>query len=117
MNFLLTRRIPQAEHLSKDTYTGGMHVTDWLLTRRDAEHWDAIRHPRAVSTDPKHRLHLYTVTGPWTSVSARRHTRPTHIYGGRTLRRVDLFKCEDGVFFGGPLAELCGVEPWTPLAR
>ncbi len=113
-HFLITRRLRQVGHLSKDTYTGGMAVTDWLFTRRRAEHWNLSTHPRAVSTNPQDRLHLYAVEGAFTSSQVI--AQVADVYGRRTRNRIDLYRCSDGVFLGQPLADLLGVPFLTTLA-
>jgi len=116
-HFLLSRTIPRPEYLRKDTYTGGMAVTDWLFTREPASHWDISDWPRAVSNNPQNRLHIYAVEGPWTSVQANASASTTDVYGRRTRARVDLYRCTDGVYIGQPLADLIGVSIFTPLAN
>ncbi len=114
-HLLITRRMKKTRHLSKDTYTGSMAVTDWLFTRRRAEHWDIEKYPRAVSTNPQHRLHIYAVEGPFSSTQVMANTND--VYGRRTRDRMDLYRCADGVFLGQPLADLLGVAFMTPLAN
>ena len=114
-HFLLSRTIPRAGYLSKDTYTGSMHITDWFFTREPADHWDLTTWPRAVSNDPTNRLHIYAVEGPWEVDDVRRNTND--VYGRRTRARMDLYRCSDGVFLGQPLADLLGVPFLTPLAN
>jgi len=114
-HLLITRRMNEARRLSKDTYTGSMAVTDWLFTRRRAEHWDIENYPRAVSTNPQHRLHIYAIEGPFSSTQVLANTND--VYGRRTRDRMDLYRCTDGVFLGQPLAELLGVHFLTPLAN
>ena len=114
-HLLITRRMKEARRLSKDTYTGSMAVTDWLFTRRRAKHWDIEKYPRAVSTNPQHRLHIYAVEGPFGSTQVLANTND--VYGRRTRDRMDLYRCADGVFLGQPLADLLGVAFMTPLAN
>jgi len=114
-HLLITRRMKEARRLSKDTYTGSMAVTDWLFTRRRAEHWNIEKYPRAVSTNPQHRLHIYAVEGPFGSTQVLANTND--VYGRRTRDRMDLYRCADGVFLGQPLADLLGVAFMTPLAN
>ncbi len=122
-HLLITRRLPLPRDprkppgyaLSKDTYTGSMAVTDWLFTRRRAEHWDIEKYPRAVSTNPQHRLHIYAVEIPTESTQVSVSTND--VYGRRTRDRIDLYRCTDGVFLGQPLADLLGVAFMTPLAN
>ncbi|NCF96455.1 MAG: hypothetical protein GWP21_00905 [Euryarchaeota archaeon] len=116
-HFLLSRNIPKKKYLSKDTYTGSMHITDWLFTREPAPHWDINVWPRAVSNNPQNRLHIYAVEGPWTSVQANASASTTDVYGRRTRARVDLYRCSNGVYIGQPLADLIGVPIFTPLAN
>ena len=115
-HFLISRTIPQVHYLRKDTYTGGMAVTDWLFTRRPAPHWDINDWPRAVSNNPQNRLHIYAVEGPWTSAQANASASVTDVYGRRTRARMDLYRCTDGVYIGQPLADLIGFPIFTPLA-
>ena len=122
-HLLITRRLalprdpakPPGFNLSKDTYTGSMAVTDWLFTRRRAEHWDIENYPRAVSTNPQNRLHIYAVEGPFGSIQVLANTNG--VYGRRTRNSIDLYRCTDGVFLGQPLADLLGVPFLTPLAN
>ena len=114
-HLLITRRMTEARRLSKDTYAGSMAVTDWLFTRRRAGHWDIEKYPRAVSTNPQHRLHIYAVEGPFGSAQVLANTND--VYGRRTRDRMDLYRCADGVFLGQPLADLLGVAFMTPLAN
>lgn len=114
-HFLLSRTIPKAGYLSKDTYTGSMHITDWFFTREPADFWDITTWPRAVDNNPMNRLHIYAVEGPWARDDVRRNT--TDVYGRRTRARMDLYRCNDGVFLGQPLADLLGVPFLTPLAN
>jgi hypothetical protein len=114
-HLLITRRMKEARRFSKDTYTGSMAVTDWLFTRKRAEHWDIEEYPRAVSTNPQHRLHIYAVEGPFGSTQVLANTND--VYGRRTRDRIDLYRCADGVFLGQPLADLLGVPFLTPLAN
>ena len=112
---LLSRKLPQAGNLSKDTYTGSMAITDWLFTRSPASHWDINDWSRAVSTNPQNRLHVYAVEGVWSSTQVLANT--TDVYGRRSRARIDLYRCNDGVFIGQPLADLIGVPFMTPLAN
>lgn len=114
-HFLLSRLIPKAKYLSKDTYVGSMHITDWFFTREPAPHWHIDNWPRAVSRNPQNRLHVYAVEGPWTESEVRANT--TDVYGRRTRSRIDLYHCTDGVFLGQPVADLLGVPFMTPLAN
>ncbi len=114
-HFLITRRLQRVTHLSKDTYTGGMAVTDWLFTRDPASHWNLSDYPRAVSDNPINRVHIYAVEGPFSSTQVLNQT--TDVYGRRTRARMDLYRCIDGVFLGQPLADLIGVPFMTPLAN
>lgn len=114
-HLLITRRLSRTSNLSKDTYTGSMAVTDWLFTRRRAEHWNIEEYPRAVSTNPQHRLHIYAVEGPFSSAQVLNQT--TGVYGRRTRVRIDLYRCTDGVYLGQPLADLLDVPFLTPLAN
>ena len=92
-----------------------MAVTDWLFTRMRAEHWDIENYPRAVSTNPQDRLHIYAVEIPTESTQVLVSTND--VYGRRTRDRIDLYRCTDGVFLGQPLADLLGVAFMTPLAN
>jgi len=114
-HFLLSRLIPRGSYLSKDTYVGIMHITDWCFTRESAPHWHIENWPRAVSRNPQNRLHVYAVEGPWTKSEVRANT--TDVYGRRTRSRMDLYHCTDGVFLGQPIADLLGVSFMTPLAN
>ncbi|MDG1525266.1 MAG: hypothetical protein P8Q90_04285 [Candidatus Thalassarchaeaceae archaeon] len=114
-HFLITRRLQRIDHLSKDTYTGGMAVTDWLFTRSPASHWSLSNYPRAVSNNPQNRVHIYAVEGPFSLAQVLGQT--TDVYGRRTRARMDLYRCSDGVFLGQPLADLLGVPFMTPLAN
>jgi len=113
-HFIITRRIRNQDHLSKDTYTGSMATTDWLFTRRPASHWSLSDWPRAVSTNPQDRVHIYAIEGPFSSAQVLNQT--TDVYGRRTRARMDLYRCTDGIFLGQPLADLLGVPFMTPLA-
>ena len=112
---ILSRKLPKPGNLSKDTYTGTMAITDWLFTRSPASHWDIKNWARAVSKNPQNRLHVYAVEGPWSSTQVLANT--TDVYGRRSRARIDLYRCNDGIFIGQPLADLIGVPFMTPLAN
>ena len=112
---ILSRKLPRVGNLSKDTYTGSMAITDWLFTRSPASHWNINHWSRAVSTNPQNRMHVYAAEGPWSSAQVLANT--TDVYGRRSRARIDLYRCNDGIFIGQPLADLIGVPFMTPLAK
>ena len=66
-HFLLSRTIPRAGYLSKDTYTGSMHITDWFFTREPADHWDLChgRGQLAMIQQISYTFTLLKVHGKW----------------------------------------------------